>query len=163
MNPADFPALKQITAYRAMGPDLGTAGQPTEAQFTAVRDAGFDAVINLALPTSTKALANEGAIVTGLGMTYGHIPVDFQAPTRRDFNHFCGVMEAFNNSPVFVHCALNMRVSAFVFLHRVLRRGVSRELALPDLYAIWTPDGVWASFIEEQLADTSVPAPPPRP
>jgi hypothetical protein len=31
-----------------------------------VREAGFEAVINLALPTSDNALANEGSVVTGL-------------------------------------------------------------------------------------------------
>src|SRR5947207_669373 len=113
-------SLSEIYNFRSIGERLGTAGQPTEDQFRTVRDAGFEAVINLALPTSDNALAHEGSIVTGLGMSYVHIPVDFKAPTSTDFRVFCRVMEAFEERPVFVHCAANKRVSAFVFLYRVL-------------------------------------------
>jgi protein tyrosine phosphatase (PTP) superfamily phosphohydrolase (DUF442 family) len=143
--------LSQIRAYRSIGPRLGTAGQPTEAQLRSVRDAGFEAVINLALPTSDHALPNEGSIVTGLGMSYVHIPVNFQAPSPRNFEDFRGVMEAFTDRPVFVHCAANMRVSAFVFLYRVLQQGVPRQDAERDLRSIWEPDEVWSRFIEDRL------------
>jgi len=143
--------LTEIYNFRAVGERLGTAGQPTEGQFRMVREAGFEAVINLALPTSDNALANEGSIVTSLGMSYVHIPVDFKAPTSQDFRAFCRVMEAFEDRPVFVHCAANMRVSAFVFLYRVVRQRVAAPEAERDLRAIWQPDAVWSRFIQEQL------------
>jgi hypothetical protein len=44
----------EIYNFHAIRGRLGTAGQPTEAQFRAVREAGFDVVINLALSTSPK-------------------------------------------------------------------------------------------------------------
>jgi protein tyrosine phosphatase (PTP) superfamily phosphohydrolase (DUF442 family) len=146
-----FQALSAIYNFRAIGHKVGTAGQPTEAQFKLVRDAGFAAVINLALPTSDNALPNEGSVVTGLGMAYVHIPVNFQAPTTEDFQAFCQVMGAFSERPLFVHCAANMRVSAFIFLHRVLHEHVAVANAESDLLAIWQPDGVWKDFIEAQL------------
>jgi len=145
--------LSEIRGFRAIGPSLGTAGQPTEEQLRSVRAAGFEAVINLALPTSDHALANEGSLVTGLGMAYAHIPVDFKSPTARDFQAFCGVMDAFAGRRVFVHCAANMRVSAFVFLYRVLRQRVARAEAEGDLRAIWEPDAVWGRFIQDRLRD----------
>jgi protein tyrosine phosphatase (PTP) superfamily phosphohydrolase (DUF442 family) len=144
-------ALSDIYHFRAVDDKLGTAGQPTENQFRSVREAGFEAVINLALPTSDNALANEGSIVTGFGMSYVHIPVDFKAPTSQDFLSFCRVMDAFKGRRVFVHCVANMRVSAFVFLYRVLHQRVSVPDAEPDLHAIWRPDEVWSRFIREQL------------
>jgi protein tyrosine phosphatase (PTP) superfamily phosphohydrolase (DUF442 family) len=143
--------LSEIYRYRVVGEGLGTAGQPTQAQFETIRANGFKVVINLALPTSDKAIANEGSVVASLGMSYAHIPVDFKAPTAADFRAFCRVMAAFDDRPVFVHCAANMRVSAFVFLYRVLYRRVARAEAERDLCAIWEPDGVWCHFIEEQL------------
>jgi protein tyrosine phosphatase (PTP) superfamily phosphohydrolase (DUF442 family) len=145
------PNLSQIRAFRAVGPRLGTAGQPTEAQLRSVRDAGFEAVVNLALPTSDNALPNEGSIVTGLGMSYFHIPVNFQAPSARNFQDFRQIMDALADRPVFVHCAANMRVSAFVFLYRVLHHNVPRSEAERDVHAIWQPDEVWSRFIEDQL------------
>ena len=116
-----------------------------------IREAGFEAVVNLALPTSDRALPNEGSVVTGLGMSYVHIPVDFKAPTAQDFQAFCRVMEAFDEGPVFVHCAANMRVSVFVFLYRVLRQRVPIPEAERDLRAIWQPDEAWTQFIRDQL------------
>jgi len=143
--------LSGIYNFRPIGNDLGTAGQPTEEQFRMIREAGFEAVVNLALPTSDRALPNEGSVVTGLGMSYVHIPVDFKAPTAQDFQAFCRVMEAFNEGPVFVHCAANMRVSVFVFLYRVLRQRVPIPEAERDLRAIWQPDEAWSQFIRDQL------------
>ena len=86
-------------------------------------------------------------------MAYVHIPVNFEDPASRDFQTFCRVMEAFQDRPVFVHCALNMRVSSFVFLYRVLCERVARAEAERDLHAIWQPDEAWSRFIEEQLRD----------
>jgi protein tyrosine phosphatase (PTP) superfamily phosphohydrolase (DUF442 family) len=143
--------LSEIYSFRAVGDRLGTAGQPTESQFLAVCEAGFETVINLALPTSDNALAHEGSIVTRLGMSYVHIPVDFKAPASQDFRAFCRVMDAFDGRPVFVHCAANMRVSVFVFLYRVLYQRVSFSEAEGDLHAIWQPDEVWSRFIQNQL------------
>lgn len=144
-------SLSEIYNYRAIDEKLGTAGQPAEQEFKLIREAGFEAVINLALPTSDNALPNEGSVVTGLGMAYVHIPVDFKAPTTRDFESFCQMMDAFGSRPVFVHCAANMRVSAFVFLYRVLRRRVAIAEAERDLHAIWDPDEIWGRFLQEQL------------
>ena len=143
--------LKTIRAFRAISDHLGTAGQPTEAQLRSIREAGFEAVVNLALPTSDNALPNEGSIVTGLGMSYFHIPVNFQAPTSKDFQLFSQVMGAFSKRPVFVHCAVNKRVSAFVFLYRVLHQHAPISEAERDLHAIWEPDEVWSRFIQDQL------------
>ncbi len=143
--------LSEIYNFQFVGNGVGTSGQPTEQQFRAVREAGFDTVINLALPTSDNAIAHEGSVVTSLGMAYVHIPVDFKAPTAKDFRAFCRVMEAFDDRKVFVHCAANMRVSAFVFLYRVLRQRVPFVEAERDLHKIWQPDEIWNRFIQEQL------------
>jgi protein tyrosine phosphatase (PTP) superfamily phosphohydrolase (DUF442 family) len=143
--------LSEIYNFRPIGDKLGTAGQPTQAQLQTIRESGFEAVINLALPTSDNTIPNEGSIVTGLGMSYVHIPVDFKSPKPQDFQAFCQVMEAFSDRSVFVHCAANMRVSAFVFLYRVLEKHVPAAEAERDLRAIWQPDEVWGRFIQSQL------------
>jgi protein tyrosine phosphatase (PTP) superfamily phosphohydrolase (DUF442 family) len=143
--------LSAIYSFRAVGDRLGTAGQPTQAQFPMIRESGFEAVINLALPTSDNAIPNEGSVVTSLGMAYVHIPMDFKAPTSQDFQAFCRVMDAFADRPVFVHCAANMRVSAFVFLYRVMFQHIAVAEAERDLHAIWQPDEIWSGFIRDEL------------
>ena len=146
-------SLADIQNFRAIDDRLGTAGQPGAEQFRVVRQAGFEVVVNLALPTSDGALADEGSIVTHLGMSYVHIPVNFENPAAQDFESFCRVMDSFASRRVFVHCAANKRVSVFTFLYRVLRRKVGITDAQKDLQAIWEPDEAWARFIEEQLGN----------
>lgn len=144
--------LSEIFNFHALGFHLGTSGQPTPDQFAIIRESGYEAVINLALPTSDNAIANEGSIVTSLGMAYVHIPVNFENPTARDFQMFRRVLDSFAAHPVFVHCAANKRVSAFVFLYRVLAQGMPTAAAERDLLAIWQPDPIWRQFIQDQLA-----------
>ena len=69
------PTIAAIPNFLQLSETVATAGQPTEAQITAIQAAGYRVVINLALPTSTNALPNEQALVEALGMTYIHIPV----------------------------------------------------------------------------------------
>ena len=140
--------LEDIKAFLRLSDTLGTAGQPTEAQFAAVKDAGFDIVVNLALTTSSGALPDERAVVSKLGMEYVHLPVNWDAPMVEDAARFFEVMDANRDKHCFVHCAANMRVSAFVYLYRVLRRGVADEDAARDLHRIWVPEGGWQRFIE---------------
>ena len=69
-----------IKGFVALSDRLGTAGQPTEAQFADVAAAGFEMVVNLGLPSSEGALPDEKAIVERHGLTYLHVPIDFQVP-----------------------------------------------------------------------------------
>jgi protein tyrosine phosphatase (PTP) superfamily phosphohydrolase (DUF442 family) len=144
-------ALEQITNYLEIRPDLGTAGQPTAQQFTAVREAGYEVVINL-LPTFAPAyLTGEPDLVTGLGMEYLHIPVIWEHPTSDDLRQFFQAMRDHHGKKIFTHCAMNMRVSAFVFLYRVLIEQTPVETARQDMARIWEPIEPWRIFLEEQL------------
>ena len=78
-------------------------------------------------------------------------------PQPADFDRFTRVLDACAGQCVFVHCAANMRVSAFVFLHR-LRHGADRETAERDLTKIWQPEGVWREFVNRQLAEMEQPS-----
>jgi protein tyrosine phosphatase (PTP) superfamily phosphohydrolase (DUF442 family) len=146
--------LNAIRNFLQIDQRLATSGMPAPEDFDLIGRAGYGAVINLALPTSDNALANEGELVTRAGMTYVHIPVNFEAPQREDFNRFAAVMDALRDDRVFVHCAKNMRVSAFVFLYRTLRDAKSRPDAERDLKRIWDPDGVWREFVNARLTET---------
>lgn len=150
--PFDLRMLRRPRAWREIEPTLFTSGQPTADEFKALRAIGVETVINLALPTSTHALPDEDDVLRALGLRYVHIPVVFEAPTADDFARFCAAMADSEGQTRLVHCALNMRVSAFLFLWRIIVRGVPREIAERDLLAIWTPDAVWSAFIERTLA-----------
>ena len=144
--------LNHIRNFLRIDDRLATSGMPQPDDFAALRQAGFDVVINLALPTSDNALPNEGELVSEQGMTYVHIPVKFDAPQPADFERFTRVLDACTDQRVFVHCAANKRVSAFVFLHR-LRHGADRKTVEADLARIWRPDGAWPEFVNARLRE----------
>jgi protein tyrosine phosphatase (PTP) superfamily phosphohydrolase (DUF442 family) len=112
-----------------------------------IRALGVGHVVNLGLHTHEKALSDEAASVGALGMTYIHIPVDFQNPTDADFSRFCDVMNALKDVPVHVHCIANFRVSAFLYRYcrDVLR--MDEGQARTDLEKLWQPVEVWADFV----------------
>jgi len=78
---------------------ITTSGQPTEGQLAEIRGLGVRHIVNLGLHTHEKALPDEATTVDRLGMTYIHIPVDFQNPTEQDFEQFCTVMERLKDAP----------------------------------------------------------------
>jgi protein tyrosine phosphatase (PTP) superfamily phosphohydrolase (DUF442 family) len=128
---------------------LWSSGQLSEADIHNLPGLGIEVVINLALPTSTTALDNEASLVTGLGMAYVHLPVVWEQPKVEQFEQFAGVMGAFKGKRIWVHCAMNMRVSAFIYLYRKLVLGENEEDAAYPMRAIWQPDDTWQKFIDD--------------
>jgi protein tyrosine phosphatase (PTP) superfamily phosphohydrolase (DUF442 family) len=126
---------------------ITTSGQPTEPQLADIRALGVRHIINLGLHSHEKALPNEAASVSRLGMTYIHIPVDFQNPTDEDFTRFCFAMEQLKEVPVHVHCIANYRVSAFFYRYRRDVLGTDEAQARADMEDVWHPEGVWATFV----------------
>ncbi|MER3434199.1 MAG: phosphatase [Leptolyngbya sp. ERB_1_1] len=143
--------MNSILNFVQINDRLATAGQPTIEQFTAIKNAGYSVIINLAVPTSEGAIPNEREIVESLGMQYFHIPVVWDNPTIDDFNQFSTVMKTHADQSIFVHCAKNMRVSAFVYLYRRSHETISEEQAKADLNKIWQPNPTWQAFIQTVL------------
>lgn len=140
-------SLKGIFNFLPIGETILTSGQPTEAQLRIVRDAGIRHVINLAPHAAENALPDERQTLQALGMEYTHIPVDFKNPTEDDFARFCETMNRVATAPVLVHCAANMRVSAFMFRYRREVLHEDPEEIARDLHRIWQPFGVWKDFV----------------
>ncbi|BBC25251.1 beta-lactamase hydrolase-family protein [Pseudanabaena sp. ABRG5-3] len=143
--------LAEIINFLQISDKLATAGQPTVEQLRAIADAGYETVINLALPTSEGAIANEAQLVQSLGMEYIAIPVNWESPTMADLDSFLQAMEQRQNQKIFVHCAKNMRVSAFIYLYRRLHLNCDHEQAIADLHKIWKPNETWQNFIDTKL------------
>ena len=130
--------LSDIYRFQAVTANLGTAGQPTAEQFDAVKDAGYEVVINLALGTTPRDLPNEPGIVAAHGLDYAHIPVVFDAPTDHDLSQFFEAMEANQHKKCFVHCIANARVGLCDAVSRAAAGGAggrSRRHHAPHLGA----------------------------
>jgi uncharacterized protein (TIGR01244 family) len=137
-----------IYNWRRLDDRITTSGQPRESQLADIHGLGVRHIVNLALHTHEKALPDEAASVSRLGMTYIHIPVDFQNPTDEDFAKFCSTMEQLKDVPVHVHCIANYRVSAFFYRYRRDVLGMDAEKARADMERVWQPEGVWAAFVD---------------
>jgi len=140
-DPVDTPNWRRLDGR------ITTSGQPSGAQLEGLHGLGVRTIINLGLQSHEKALPDEHAAVTALGMRYVHIPVDFSRPTAEDFTRFCDAMAVDRDHPVHVHCIANFRVSAFIYLYQrdVLNVPEVEARALMD--SVWQPGGVWAGFI----------------
>ena len=134
---------------------IGTGGQPSVSQLYDIAQNGYDVVINLATHNSENAIENEGSIVASLGMTYIHIPVPFEAPTPDHLRKFFGFMNGLSEEKVFVHCAVNARVSAFVFKYLTMERKMQAEKATTPLLAQWLPqmNFIWKNFLSIEKSD----------
>ena len=126
---------------------ITTSGQPIEPQLADIHALGVRHIINLGLHSHEKALPDEAASVSRLGITYIQIPVDFEKPTDRDFDQFCSAMEQLKEVPVHVHCIANYRVSAFFYRYRRDVLGMDEAQARGDMEQVWRPNGVWATFV----------------
>jgi protein tyrosine phosphatase (PTP) superfamily phosphohydrolase (DUF442 family) len=144
-------SMQDIYNYIQISDLIATSGQPTKEQFPAIKASGCEVVVNLALLESMNALPDEKLIVESQGMQYIHIPVLWENPILENITDFFNVMNANVDKNVFVHCAANMRVSAFVYLYRRIKGGVSEEQAEADLHTIWIPNEIWQKFIQSVL------------
>lgn len=141
--------LGEITNFVQLTEDIGTSGQPGREQFEAIADAGYAAVVNLALPSSDHAISDEGSVVTGLGMSYFHIPVKFEQPTVDDLRTFIGVMRSLEGRKTWVHCVVNARVSAFLYHYLRHVRKLDEEASRSVILERWEPqmDATWRAFL----------------
>jgi protein tyrosine phosphatase (PTP) superfamily phosphohydrolase (DUF442 family) len=131
---------------------LWTSGQLSEKDISSLPRLGIEAVINLALPTSSNALHGEAEFVTRQGITYIHIPVEWERPELHHLVQFFGTLKAFEGHKVWVHCAKNMRVSAFIYLYRRLCLAESEEASVHPMQEVWVPNEIWQAFVRNALS-----------
>jgi len=148
-------AVEEILNFHQTNPQLGTGGQPNESQLQDIAKAGYQHVINLAMHDSDNALENEGNIVASLGMNYIHIPVPWKEPSCRHLRQFFGMMDVLEKEKVFVHCAMNLRVSAFVHQYLCLTKGNDSAQASSPILQKWQlqMDDNWRGIMNTTLDD----------
>ena len=142
-----------IYNFIAIDDATATAGQPSEAQFRAAREAGYEVVVNLAPDGLDTSLPDERELLGSLGFHYHHIPVPWNAPDLDHLDRFIAAMDAAAGRRTLVHCQANYRVTAFYALYASQRLGWSEAQADALIDRIWKSrpdfemDDVWKSFI----------------
>lgn len=123
------------------------AGDPARLAAIGVRH-----VINLALGSHPEALEDEAALMADEGIAYEHIPVPFDAPTP---DHVAALAQALaaNPGPTHVHCIMNFRVTAFLYLLD-LAAGMPEPEARARMAEVWNPleddkaPAAWRTLLE---------------
>lgn len=149
--------VSEIYNFRPIDEMLSTSGQPTESQLRTAAAEGYEVIINLALHDDPRySLPDEKNLVEGLWIEYIHIPVQFDSPQEEDLLAFFRAMEKYKHQKKLVHCAANMRVTAFLGLYRLLRLGMEENEAFEPMQSVWEPDEVWASFIARTISKNAL-------
>ena len=149
-HPIDAPNRVDIT------PRLVTSGQPSAKALSSLAAQGFEAVIYLAPPTVSDAVRDEALIVGKQGLLFVNIPIKFDNPTEQDFEAFTSVLSALSARKVLVHCQINLRASAMVFLHRVISGKEDPRLAYESVAKVWSPDSRWKKLMQGLLVKNGV-------
>ena len=146
--------LETIRNFQVVSPSLASSGQISYDQIPLLREQGYEVVVNLAIADEERN-GREGFLVAQEGLTYVHIPVDWQNPTMNDVEMFFDVMQANEGRKVYVHCFANMRASAFVYMYRTLVEGVSEAEARATMDEVWDPGELeqWADLIQRAQSE----------
>lgn len=149
--------MEQILNFVFLNEQIATSGQPERDVFPLIKAAGYDLVIYMATPASTNHIPEEEQIVQGLGMRYVHIPVIWESPQVSQYDELVTLLEHNRGQKIYIHCALNYRVSAFMFLYRVLMLNDDPQQAWWDMLAVWEPLPHWRAYLRTVLAAHHAP------
>ena len=145
--------MNKILNYVKINELISTSGQPKIEELELIANEGFEVITNLAMPTTSNALENEDKIVSSLNMSYIHIPVDFENPKISDLKLFLNVLQALGANKVWIHCAKNYRVSAFMYVyHKYILHTPFEQIDL-SIFDMWQPSLVWQKLMKVQLED----------
>ena len=145
--------MNKILNYVKINELISTSGQPKIEELELIANEGFEVIINLAMPTTSNALENEDKIVSSLNMSYIHIPVDFENPKISDLKQFLNILQALGANKVWIHCAKNYRVSAFMYVyHKYILHTPFEEIDL-SIFDKWQPSLIWQELMKVQLED----------
>jgi len=145
--------MQDILNYIEVNELISTAGQPSVEQFELLKDEGFEVVINLALCSSSNALENENKVVTELGMTYIHIPVDFEEPKVSDIKLFLNILQALGSNKVLIHCDKNYRVTAFMYVYHKYILNTPFDQIDISMFEQWSPNQNWQKIMKVSLEE----------
>ncbi|QKG72266.1 protein tyrosine phosphatase family protein [Erythrobacter mangrovi] len=132
---ADDPA--DIRNWRRRADGITTSGRLEPGDPARLAAIGVRHVVNLALDNHPEALPDEGTALAKQGIGYTHIPVPFDAPTHEHVAALHRVLDQVDG-PVHVHCIMNYRVTAFLYLLD-RQAGVPEAEARARMAEVWDP------------------------
>lgn len=142
--------LAHILNWRRVDAKITLSGQPTEQQLRDLHQSGVRRIINLGPHDNDGALQDEATSVANLAMDYTYIPVDFDAPTNADYDHFRAALADAAGTKTHIHCIYNARVTAFMTRLAADGHGEGITNAHKRMDSIWRPGRAWAIFLGDE-------------
>jgi len=128
-----------------------SSDQPTASEYQYWVQQGYAVVINLATSQSENTVVNADHIVDASGGQYIQLPIVWDNVRIEQYQLFEQLMQYLSNSKVWVHCAKNMRASAFVYLFIAKNKPELANEALTIMHSVWTPCKQWQQLIDAVL------------
>ncbi|MGB6329519.1 MAG: protein tyrosine phosphatase family protein [Halarcobacter sp.] len=143
--------MQEIINYIKINDNISSSGQPTKEQFEEIAKDNYEIIINLSSDNSENKLENEDEILSKLGLIYIHLPVDFLSPTKKNLKDFIEILSFFSEKKVWVHCIMNYRVSAFMYVyHKYILKTPFENINL-EVFEKWSPDEKWQEIMKTSL------------
>lgn len=129
--------ISQLSIMNLANPEqsLFTGGQPTQAELTALAEAGVKHIINLRPIEEQEQALNwsEAELVKSLNMQYHSIPVAGAAGVNLDnATQLAELLKTLEGEPTFLHCASSNRVGALAALYEGAVNGVNTDEAIAE-------------------------------
>lgn len=140
---------EKIFNYYAYNDNLAAAGQPTAEQIEALKQSGFDVVVNISPASAKNALQNEHQLVEKCGMDYVHFPVDCSNLRETHYLTVAAILSSLEGKKVFMHCGGNIKTSNLIHMYHVLEKGMNEKESFETLRKIQNPENKWLFFFKK--------------
>ena len=112
------PLAEEIPNYTRPDQEIAFAGQPPEAVFAKLKEAGFHTILSLRHPEEISF--DEKKAVEDLGMSFVNIPITNSTITDEKVEQFSRVVSDPENKPLLIHCGAASRVGGMWYIYRAL-------------------------------------------
>jgi len=140
--------IEEIVNYHKYNEKLAAGGQPTAEQLEALKNEGYEVIVNISTPSARNFLHREHSEVENLGMYYVHFPVDCSALDPVHYSTFSGIMKGISGRKVFVHCGGNIKSSNLIHMYHVLEEGMDERISFETLLKIQEPEEKWNNYFK---------------
>ena len=141
----------KAAAQQSIHPNLMTSALPSEEDFSLMAAQGYEIIISLCQDIDSETLEDEDSLVSRAGMRYIHLPVTFVAPTLEDYELLRDILRSVPDRKVWLHCARNWRVSAFMTIYHIVEMSMPHREAEEIAHRAWQPDETWQALINEAI------------
>lgn len=122
--------LPGVTNFSKLESTIACAGATSPSAIADIKKLGYNAVINLRLPTEAGAdVDGEIAAARQAGITFVNLPFNTAQPDPAIVQQFLAAVTAPANQPVFVHCASANRAAALWMVKRMVVDGWDADRA----------------------------------